>query len=120
PVPRRHRSRQIALRRISRTDPQAPYRNSAIPSSPFLQGTSARQEVVAGSGRGGRTCGNSIVYNRDGMKLAILGTRGIPANYGGFETFPEEPPTRLDPRGHGASGHGPSDDIRYRARIYKP
>jgi hypothetical protein len=24
------------------------------------------------------------------MKLAILGTRGIPANYGGFETFAEE------------------------------
>ena len=24
------------------------------------------------------------------MKLAIIGTRGIPANYGGFETFAEE------------------------------
>ena len=25
-----------------------------------------------------------------GMRIAILGTRGIPANYGGFETFAEE------------------------------
>ncbi|OLE74035.1 MAG: glycosyl transferase family 1 [Acidobacteria bacterium 13_1_20CM_2_57_8] len=34
------------------------------------------------------------------MKLAILGTRGIPANYGGFETFAEELATRLAARGH--------------------
>jgi hypothetical protein len=27
--------------------------------------------------------------------VAILGTRGIPANYGGFETFAEELGTRL-------------------------
>jgi glycosyltransferase involved in cell wall biosynthesis len=34
------------------------------------------------------------------MKLAIVGTRGIPANYGGFETFAEELSTRLVRRGH--------------------
>jgi glycosyltransferase involved in cell wall biosynthesis len=34
------------------------------------------------------------------MKLAILGIRGIPANYGGFETFAEELATRLVERGH--------------------
>jgi len=34
------------------------------------------------------------------MKLAILGTRGIPARYGGFETFAEELSTRLVERGH--------------------
>lgn len=34
------------------------------------------------------------------MKLAILGIRGIPANYGGFETFAEELATRLVSRGH--------------------
>lgn len=34
------------------------------------------------------------------MKLAILGIRGIPANYGGFETFAEELATRLVARGH--------------------
>src|SRR3954447_23733386 len=34
------------------------------------------------------------------MKLAILGTRGIPANYGGFETFAEELSTRLAARGY--------------------
>ena len=34
------------------------------------------------------------------MKLAILGTRGIPANYGGFETFAEELSWRLAARGH--------------------
>jgi len=34
------------------------------------------------------------------MRLAILGTRGIPASYGGFETFAEELSTRLAARGH--------------------
>jgi glycosyltransferase involved in cell wall biosynthesis len=34
------------------------------------------------------------------VKLAILGTRGIPARYGGFETFAEELSTRLAARGH--------------------
>jgi glycosyltransferase involved in cell wall biosynthesis len=34
------------------------------------------------------------------MKLAIIGTRGIPAAYGGFETFAEELSARLAARGH--------------------
>jgi glycosyltransferase involved in cell wall biosynthesis len=34
------------------------------------------------------------------LRIAILGTRGIPANYGGFETFAEELSTRLVARGH--------------------
>jgi glycosyltransferase involved in cell wall biosynthesis len=34
------------------------------------------------------------------MRIAILGTRGIPAGYGGFETFAEELSTRLVERGH--------------------
>jgi len=34
------------------------------------------------------------------MRIAILGTRGIPARYGGFETFAEELSTRLVQRGH--------------------
>jgi glycosyltransferase involved in cell wall biosynthesis len=34
------------------------------------------------------------------MRIAILGTRGIPASYGGFETFVEHLSTRLVARGH--------------------
>jgi glycosyltransferase involved in cell wall biosynthesis len=34
------------------------------------------------------------------VRIAILGTRGIPANYGGFETFAEELSVRLVERGH--------------------
>lgn len=34
------------------------------------------------------------------MRVAIVGTRGIPARYGGFETFAEELSTRLVARGH--------------------
>ena len=34
------------------------------------------------------------------MRIALLGTRGIPANYGGFETFAEEISLRLVARGH--------------------
>lgn len=34
------------------------------------------------------------------MRIALLGTRGIPASYGGFETFAEELAVRLVERGH--------------------
>lgn len=34
------------------------------------------------------------------MRIAILGTRGIPSNYGGFETFAEELSVRLVAHGH--------------------
>jgi glycosyltransferase involved in cell wall biosynthesis len=34
------------------------------------------------------------------MRIAILGTRGVPASYGGFETFAEQLSTRLVSRGH--------------------
>ena len=34
------------------------------------------------------------------MRIALAGTRGIPANYGGFETFAEELSVRLAQRGH--------------------
>src|SRR5436309_14145726 len=53
------------------------------------------------------------------MKLAILGTRGIPANYGGFETFAEELSVRLAARGHEVTVYGRSNNIRYQARKYR-
>ena len=37
------------------------------------------------------------------MRIAIVGTRGIPASYGGFETFAEELSSRLAARGHDVS-----------------
>ena len=40
------------------------------------------------------------------MRFAILGTRGIPARYGGFETFAEELSTRLAARGHTVTVYG--------------
>ena len=45
------------------------------------------------------------------MKLAILGTRGIPANYGGFETFAQELSVRLAARGHEVCVYGRSHYI---------
>ena len=53
------------------------------------------------------------------MKLAILGTRGIPANYGGFETFAEELSTRLAARGHDVTVYGRSNNIRHPHKTYK-
>src|SRR5213083_414028 len=53
------------------------------------------------------------------MKLAILGTRGIPANYGGFETFAEELRTRLAARGHDVTVYCRSNNISYPHKTYK-
>ena len=40
------------------------------------------------------------------MRVAILGTRGVPARYGGFETFAEELGHRLAQRGHHVTVYG--------------
>ena len=53
------------------------------------------------------------------MKLAILGTRGIPANYGGFETFAEELSIRLAARGHDVTVYCRSNNIHFTGRQYK-
>jgi glycosyltransferase involved in cell wall biosynthesis len=42
------------------------------------------------------------------MKIAVVGTRGIPANYGGFETFAEECAAGLVARGHQVTVYGRS------------
>jgi glycosyltransferase involved in cell wall biosynthesis len=42
------------------------------------------------------------------MRIAILGTRGVPASYGGFETFAEELGARLVTRGHEVVVYGRS------------
>lgn len=46
------------------------------------------------------------------MKIAIMGIRGIPANYGGFETFAEELAPRLVKRGHQVTVYGRSNVIK--------
>ena len=40
------------------------------------------------------------------MRIAILGIRGVPANYGGFETFAEQIGARLVERGHEVTVYG--------------
>ncbi len=58
------------------------------------------------------------------MRLAILGTRGIPARYGGFETFAEELATRLAGRGHEVTvycRHRPGEPVYRGVRLqYAP
>jgi glycosyltransferase involved in cell wall biosynthesis len=53
------------------------------------------------------------------MKIAILGTRGVPANYGGFETFAEELGSRLVTRGHEVTVYGRRHHIAAELRRYR-
>ena len=53
------------------------------------------------------------------MRIAILGTRGIPANYGGFETFAEALSLRLVARGHEVTVYGRSNYITTSEKFYK-
>lgn len=53
------------------------------------------------------------------MKIAILGIRGIPANYGGFETFAEQLAPRLVDLGHDVTVYGRSNNIKYEDQYYK-
>ncbi|MEP7076062.1 MAG: DUF1972 domain-containing protein [Acidobacteriota bacterium] len=52
------------------------------------------------------------------MRLAILGTRGIPANYGGFETFAEELSKRLVERGHDVTVYCRSHHVDRKLKEY--
>ena len=45
------------------------------------------------------------------LRIAIMGTRGVPAAYGGFETFTEELGARLVARGHDVTVYGRSHVI---------
>lgn len=47
-----------------------------------------------------------MAAEKKSLRIALLGTRGIPACYGGFETFAEELSTRLADRGHNVSVFG--------------
>jgi glycosyltransferase involved in cell wall biosynthesis len=53
------------------------------------------------------------------MKIAIMGIRGIPANYGGFETFIEEMAPRLVAAGHEVTVYGRAHMIDYSGEYYK-
>jgi glycosyltransferase involved in cell wall biosynthesis len=53
------------------------------------------------------------------MKISIVGFRGIPARYGGFETFVEELAPRLVKRGHDVTVYGRSHVIDYPDEYYR-
>ncbi len=53
------------------------------------------------------------------MRIALLGTRGIPANYGGFETFAEELSTRLIQRGHDVTVYCRTNNVATQIPIYR-
>jgi glycosyltransferase involved in cell wall biosynthesis len=56
------------------------------------------------------------------LNLAILGTRGVPPNYGGFETFAAELGERLVARGHRVTVYcrrGAADDARGRVAPWR-
>ncbi|MDG2308899.1 MAG: glycosyltransferase [Candidatus Binatia bacterium] len=45
------------------------------------------------------------------LRIAVFGTRGIPASYGGFETFAEQLGSRLVERGHSVTVFGRSGSV---------
>jgi glycosyltransferase involved in cell wall biosynthesis len=53
------------------------------------------------------------------MNIAIMGIRGIPARYGGFETFAEQLSTRLVERGHEVTVYGRTHYVSVPEKIYK-
>jgi glycosyltransferase involved in cell wall biosynthesis len=56
---------------------------------------------------------------RKKLKIAIIGTRGIPARYGGFETCVDEVSTRLVERGHSVSVYCRKGNYNYTNDHYR-
>ncbi len=57
--------------------------------------------------------------DKNSLRIAIMGFRGIPACYGGFETFIEELAPRLLKKGHSITVYGRSNIIDYKKKYYK-
>jgi len=53
------------------------------------------------------------------MRIAILGTRGVPASYSGFETCAEELGARLADRGHAVTVYCRVPHVGYAERVYR-
>lgn len=53
------------------------------------------------------------------MRIAMVGTRGVPASYSGFETCAEEVGSRLARRGHTVAVYGRSHHLAYRRSSYR-
>jgi len=53
------------------------------------------------------------------MRIALIGTRGVPANYGGFETCVEEVGSRLADRGHDVTVYCRSNNYNKHVLSYK-
>jgi len=54
-----------------------------------------------------------------GLRIAMIGTRGIPSSYSGFETFVEELSTRLVGRGHKVTVYCRSYHIKQKDKWYR-
>ncbi|MCI0402337.1 MAG: glycosyltransferase, partial [Acidobacteria bacterium] len=61
----------------------------------------------------------SLLAEPPPMKIAFVGTRGVPANYGGFETLNEELGARLAVRGHRVAVYGRRQHIQYDQPSYR-
>jgi GT2 family glycosyltransferase/glycosyltransferase involved in cell wall biosynthesis len=70
-------------------------------------------------GRWFRFRATSFLASGRPMRIAILGTRGVPANYGGFETLAEELGARLAARGHQVTVYGRRPQIDYSGSTYR-
>ncbi len=57
--------------------------------------------------------------NKAKLKIGLMGTRGIPACYSGFETFYEELSWRLAERGHHVTVYNRSNYIEYMGSYYR-
>ena len=92
----------------------------ATPESYIGMFSAGRIGGAAGDGSGGATTdGSTEGRRRLSLRIAMLGTRGIPASYSGFETCVEELGSRLVQRGHEVTVYCRSHHIKYAEPTYK-
>src|SRR5215210_1926109 len=59
------------------------------------------------------------IQNPKSLRVAMLGTRGIPASYSGFETCVEQLGQRLVERGHDVTVYCRTHHVKYKGARYK-
>src|SRR5262249_17093973 len=88
---------------------------------PCRHGSISRHRHLTAGVRGRRSCHDAHAAMLEGgrLRIALLGTRGVPASYSGFETCAEELGSRLVARGHEVTVYCRVPHVSYPGRDYR-
>jgi glycosyltransferase involved in cell wall biosynthesis len=106
-----------AVRRSMRGDEQNDAPAASLTGPPQEGSPMAQEPPTTVTASGSATSGAPT--SRRPLRIAMMGSRGIPASYSGFETCVEQLSVRLVERGHHVTVYCRSHHVKWREKTYK-